>query len=300
MLLNTQILYLKNFIKTNNDMTDKEKAIAYDAALERARGLHEQGMSIEILEYTFPELKESKDEKIRKQLLGWFRDCNWDSIDDGALKRDDIIAWLERQGERNIDDKVEPKFGIGDWIVIDKSLIIGRIISFDGEYYHYISPDGFRQRLHISNANSYRLWTIQDAKDGDVLIDDYAIIIFRKIGNCIWDDVIDYHINLIYASGKIAVKTGISHHGNVNMTKFKPATKEQCEMLFSKMKEAGYEWDAEKKELKEIEQKTAWSEEDETMFGYALDMIEWYSGKNEDKSRLVSGWLKSIKERMKG
>ena len=32
----------------------------------------------------------------------------------------------------------------------------------------------------------------------------------------------------------------------------KPATKEQRDLLFSKMKEAGYEWDSEKKELKMI------------------------------------------------
>ena len=28
-----------------------------------------------------------------------------------------------------------------------------------------------------------------------------------------------------------------------------PATKEQCDLLFAKMKEAGYEWDNDKKEL---------------------------------------------------
>lgn len=34
---------------------------------------------------------------------------------------------------------------------------------------------------------------------------------------------------------------------------FTPATKEQRDLLFQKMKEGGYEWDAEKKELKKIE-----------------------------------------------
>lgn len=48
-----------------------------------------------------PELKESEDERIRKQLLNWFKGCHWDSIDDGTLKRDDIIAWLEKQGEKD-------------------------------------------------------------------------------------------------------------------------------------------------------------------------------------------------------
>ena len=32
------------------------------------------------------------------------------------------------------------------------------------------------------------------------------------------------------------------------------ATKEQCDLLFQKMKEAGYEWNDEKKELKKVEQ----------------------------------------------
>ncbi len=34
-----------------------------------------------------------------------------------------------------------------------------------------------------------------------------------------------------------------------------PATKEQRDLLFQKMEEAGYEWDGEKKELKKIEPK---------------------------------------------
>ena len=33
-----------------------------------------------------------------------------------------------------------------------------------------------------------------------------------------------------------------------------PATKEQCDLLFAKIHKAGYEWNAETKELKKIEQ----------------------------------------------
>ena len=97
--------------------------------------------------------------------------------------------------------------------------------------------------------------------------------------------------------------------------------------LFQKMKEAGYEWDAEKKELKKIEnkkpllsdffkaeyergksdaQKSSWSEEDEDMI-QALNAcidVAIKSGMNyisfDSKSILigkVKTWLKSIKER---
>ena len=53
----------------------------------------------EALETLIPELKESEDERIRKQLLNWFKNCHWDAIDKDTkpLKRDDIIAWLEKK-----------------------------------------------------------------------------------------------------------------------------------------------------------------------------------------------------------
>ena len=49
--------------------------------------------------------------------------------------------------------------------------------------------------------------------------------------------------------------------------------------------------------MMEKEQKYAWSEEDEKMLECAIDMIEWYSVVNKSKSKLVSDWLKSLKER---
>ncbi len=63
------------------------------------------------------EPKESEDERIRKQLLNWFKDCHWDAIDKDKtpLKREDIIAWFEKQGSQNLANsaktcKDEPKF----------------------------------------------------------------------------------------------------------------------------------------------------------------------------------------------
>ena len=45
-----------------------------------------------------------------------------------------------------------------------------------------------------------------------------------------------------------------------------PATKEQRDLLFSKMKEAGYEWDADKKELKKIVKR--WRDGDNLINGW--------------------------------
>lgn len=58
-----------------------------------------------VLESLFPELKESEDEKIRKYLLKLADRCPEDSIDFmRGVKKGDIIAWLEKQGEqKNVD-----------------------------------------------------------------------------------------------------------------------------------------------------------------------------------------------------
>ena len=81
-------------------MTEKEKAEAYDEAIERAKKLYGNGIAEEI----FPEFKESKDKKIREAILKGLIDCRdapdlgWSNF--GGIHIDDCIAWLERQGEQ--------------------------------------------------------------------------------------------------------------------------------------------------------------------------------------------------------
>ena len=94
------------------------------------------------------------------------------------------------------------------------------------------------------NTEGVRLWTIQDAKDGDVLTTANGnIFIFKNINK---HSVYSYcglyfgrfHETKGCVNGKLATKLP---------SDYVPATKEQRNFLFEKMKEAGYEWDAEKK-----------------------------------------------------
>ena len=74
----------------------------YKEALERAKKLYEQGTITESLGYVFPELKESEDERIRKAIhiyLDWL-DGRKDYAPKGIYSIKDMIAWLERQGEK--------------------------------------------------------------------------------------------------------------------------------------------------------------------------------------------------------
>ena len=80
-------------------MTQEEKAKAYDEAYKRVVVRFCSNVANEI----FPELKESGDEKIRNVLVDYFKrykeqeECGIKTF--YGIPTDNIIAWLERQGE---------------------------------------------------------------------------------------------------------------------------------------------------------------------------------------------------------
>lgn len=72
---------------------------AYKEALERAKielnADTTQGTK-NVLMTVFPELKESEDERIRKALVRFHKS----TIDVDGIKGEEIVAWLEKQGEQ--------------------------------------------------------------------------------------------------------------------------------------------------------------------------------------------------------
>lgn len=75
-------------------MTEKEKAKAYDEAIERAKKMYGNGITEEI----FPELKESDDEKIRKEIISILRNAYWTS---NRNRFNELVAWLEKQDKKS-------------------------------------------------------------------------------------------------------------------------------------------------------------------------------------------------------
>ena len=72
----------------------------YKEALERAESMYEEGMMPERLEYLFPELAESEDEKIRKLLISGMKNLNYNAETFASIPIKDVIDWLERQREK--------------------------------------------------------------------------------------------------------------------------------------------------------------------------------------------------------
>jgi hypothetical protein len=86
-------------------MTTEEKAQRYDEAIERAEGVIEQNPLMEYLkkgiEYIFPELIESEDERIRKALMQNLQERFGTKGNMGkGLDMPDVLAWLEKQCEQ--------------------------------------------------------------------------------------------------------------------------------------------------------------------------------------------------------
>ncbi len=258
------------------ELSIEEKAKAYDgnykayteliSRLEDVKDAIKKqnyGIAMDILCQTYPvfqftistEHEESEDERVRNKLIEFFKGYSPDEEWWGNITQEDILAWLGKQGEQRPADKVEPKFKVGDWVAYNHNpnLPPRKIIQITNEHYVFNNSSFDINTLE----EDWHLWTIQDAKDGDILFQDLMggktfiyngvnpdmAILYSFIISNDGEDVLPYHI------GK--PNTGI---GNIEESKniIHPATKEQRDLLFQKMKEAGYEWDANKKEIKKI------------------------------------------------
>ena len=85
-------------------MTQEEKARAYDKAFEEAKNIHRFSSNIaEIkrMEQIFPELKESEDERIRKELIKYFSEGR-EYLSLIPYNKEEVLTWLEKQGKLSI------------------------------------------------------------------------------------------------------------------------------------------------------------------------------------------------------
>ena len=264
----------------------------YNKAFERAKTLIEKLESTHIKGFIYhilPELKESEDERIKREIVAYISEL-------ADLKNEKIptkwLDWLEKQGEQkaavyapkfrvgniiksksqqmldarkiiSIDkdcywcedkgcigfaweddyelveqkpsDKVEPKFKVGDWIVDDETPNdVFCVIEVLEEIYKVIDIDGDDYHIpHCKADKQFHLWTIQDAKDGDVLVDED-----NNIGLYLGEKDDLYWHSCSYLGCDDCFRSVWGYHKHKNT---KPATKEQRDLFSLKMKEAGKE-----------------------------------------------------------
>ena len=202
-------------------------------------------------------------------------------------------------GEQKLDNKVEPKFKDGDWIVYKDTVWKVCNISLLN-YYELlkINNEVSTRRIEDVDKNA-RLWTIQDAKDGDVLVKDIypdgmSICLFKEFNPQLF--TMKLYCSVDRKGQFLHNHCAYYHRYDVTLC---PATKEQRETLMKAMTDAGYTFDFEKKELKKIEAEelteqkhSGWSDYDECMLTNLID------DSNCSIDSEYAHWLKSFKDRV--
>ena len=166
------------------------------------------------------------------------------------------------KNEQKSADKIGPKFKVGDWVVYDNNSVyqvkeIEYIIDTIPRY-ELKNIDGDKLSIPFTSDYILKNWTIQDAKDGDVLALSWLedknlwakIVIFKKYHS---EGVKGLYYNMPCVEGYgITLKNGktvfnekIPYYSKTWTCNLHPATKEQRDLLFQKMKEAGYNWNTE-------------------------------------------------------
>lgn len=221
--------------------------IMYEQAIKRAKAMISVAANQEEV-YNgvitiFPELKESEDERIRKDLLGCLHTLPNHFSHNGSLVTE-WIAWLEKQGEQK--PVVIPKFRVGDFV--KDANYHGEptyeIVGMDGEcyicQYRGNKSMGDRSVMHFCFDNPY-LRLVEQKPVEDINGEDYGI-----------DSLWHAHRILEKTLGKVEgyqSDDGILEH----------------ECAISAVK-------------KLYEQKPDWNEKDEEMFNYTINLLNYNFG----------------------
>lgn len=248
-------------------MTTEEKAKAYDELFVKASRIYNKGNDVLIMhtiEVLFPELKENEDERIRKALIKGFNKLDKSAVWYNGITNAQILDWIEKKGQKPQEekvynaDKVEPnvesKFKADDFILNgdvtdDGKPEIFKVLNVRDTWYAVENVyDGRNTIITFKQDSSCRLWDLtKDAKDGDFLVCGGDPFIFKRFDRFHPGCPVAYCG--ISCDGIFQVSTGDGWWTDEEVF---PANKEQCEQLEKAISDAGYIWDAESRQLKEI------------------------------------------------
>lgn len=241
--------------------------------------------------------------EVYQQASGNRHEPNYSDDTTKMFSLNDIDEIIEKMSEQKSADKVEPKFHEGEWIIHQGTENIYQVVAIIDNQYQLKYGDNYTVQKCDDVDRCARLWDItKDAKDCDVL----------ACGNKVNDCPFIFH-NLTEALNPRSYG-GINTLGNFQANDengghwchsniVRPATKEQRDFLFKKMKDAVWVFDFGKKKLKKIEQKSAWSEEDEVIYAELIKFFEAMlnclaTEERHNENRKWLNWLKSLKERI--
>lgn len=300
-------------------MTEQEKALAYDRAIERAKKLKEDPKSVfyeyspkegdTICDYIFPELKESEDEKIRKYLMERIISLYGEnSSTPEGIKVKDIIDWLEKQNPQKLDNVVKPIFNVGDTV-------------------RHKTIEGFECTIEsIDDLTYYGDTTNFDIKDQNKwkLIESIDSIAYSK--DTVWNESDRLHLGSILSILK-------AERNNAEVEQYRDSVNSDIDWLKSLkncvsssqlntedferinrisdfiwknrkgdtdeiyQQEQDVKWLKSLKDCIQLHPKQGWSEEDERLIKTSIGFLADFVTKGYENAVECIVWLKSLKNR---
>jgi hypothetical protein len=238
----------------------------------------------------FPELKESDDERIRKELIGFLR-----NIPNSNYTCEEMALWLEKQG-------VQPRYNIGD-IICDKSCTTlnkeaqPNMEIVDIKNGMYICDKG---SFPVSQQDEYELVSkkIDPKLNNESVSNELREASFaharKEIKNTTFPDNEEFELVYTFEEG--------AKWDAAQKSAWSEEDEEELKIALNTLEEAGQYSSA--KWLKNvclvpqtIQKPTEWSEEDEGILDEIIDFLENGTVKLQHDLSLYASWLKSLKDR---
>lgn len=243
------------------------------------------------------------------------------NVERSEQTKEKIIDWLEKKKSIDVLDKEERefaenvdafrkeidaayqrgyeegkrqskcKFSVGDVVkhsLYDGLYYIVKSIDLAGDYELECLNGKSGNNIASATEEYLSLWTIKDAKPGDVLTDGDIFVIFKSNS---YDPKTQYGCMFVYCS--MRKYNGGWHEfwyesGGLNPTGYLLANKEQRRYFFKRMEDAGYEWNIGRLELRK-KTKQEWSEEDENIMQSIIGIL------TKQGFQTQVNWLKSLR-----
>lgn len=148
----------------------------------------------------------------------------------------------------------EKLFSVGDWIVSEQGNV-QQVIEIQKYGYYCQSPVGYETLVYYSEQDYYHLWTLSDAKEGDVLkskglsfsSDDAWMCVFKKLES---SDGMSVHCYKPYDTDDACIP---EDDDTFTTTRIEPASYKDIQRFMKLLQNRGYYFDKDEKRIKPIE-----------------------------------------------
>lgn len=165
-----------------------------------------------------------------------------------------------------IEEVEVTKFNVGDWVFAMDCTGYPLLITAITPHCYELQINEYKTEMYQTSLDIfYRLWTIKDAKPGDVLIteDDKRPFIFKEFLG---------HAPSAYCGIDTTDSIYVGTDGPWTRTTVRPATSNEKDMLFKKMEEEGYKWDAESLTVSKVQKR--WRDDERVQIdGYFMNGV---------------------------